>query len=359
MGIKFSNMYGIQSQSLIDALINDDYDLKSKPSNVYSLTEVIAAPKEKVLWRRHEDEITIDVSDRLHTLLGSAKHYILEQSNKQNGRLSEERLYIDTTTGDVHTLPDPKKGESIKEQLKACKWYSESHYYVSCKIDVYDHTQECLEDYKGSSVYKAKRECDPTWEAQVNCGGYGMRMIGFLVNRVRVVLLPGDWSAAKRKEAERSAEAKGVACDYPPIKAKEFNNIRVWSDEECITYLRGRVKLHVAASKLKDDDIPVCTPEERWYKGDSYAIMKKGNQKATKVVKGEDYEDAEEAKRTAEILLQQYMDERKKKTDEYFIEFRPGNDGHCNGDVRYCHVCQWCNYWQQTYKDKISVETEY
>jgi len=350
--MKFSNMYGIQSQSLIDALINDNYDLKSKPANVYSLTEVIDSPKIKVLWRRHEDEITIDVSDMLHTLLGSAKHYILEQANKRNGRLCEERLYIDITTGSVYTLPEPKEGISIAEQLSGCEWYKLDHVYVSCKIDVYDHIQECLEDYKGSSVYKAMRDCDPGWEAQVNCGGYGMRMIGFLVNKLRVVLLPGDWMAAKRKEAERSAEVKGVTCTYPPIKVKEYNSIPVWSDAACLEYLRKRAALHVEANSLSDDAIPPCTQDERWYKGDSWAIIKKGNQKATKMVKGEDFENAEDAKEAATILLQQYIDKRKKKTDEYVLEFRAGNDGRCNGDVRYCHVCQWCNYWRDTYQNK-------
>lgn len=357
--MKISNMYGYQSQSLIDALISDNYDLKEKPENVFSLTEVIDAPKAKVLWRRHEDEVTMDVSDRIHTLMGSAKHWVLEQSNKRNGRLSEERLYIDVTSGLVHTLPDPKEGEKIIDQLKKVTWYHINHYYVSCKIDVYDHIQKCLEDYKCTSVYKVQRGCDADWEAQVNCGGFGMRMIGFEVTKVRIVVFIDGWKVADLESQENSAARKGVKCKYPIAKAKEFNDVRVWSNEECLNYLRNRVQLHVAAQSLTDDKIPVCTLEERWYRGESFAIIKEGLKVAKKVIKCDDYENREQAYETAKIVLGEYQAEKPKDAALFSIQTRPGNDGRCNGRVRYCHVCQWCNYWQETYKDKVAVETEY
>lgn len=356
--IKFSNMYGFQSQSLIDALIHNDYDLKEKPINVFSLTEVIDAPKPKVLWRRHENEITMDVSDMFYTLMGSAKHYVFEQSNKRNGRLAEERLYICINTGHVYTLPDPKNKETILEQLKNTEWYNVKYCYVSCKIDVYDHEQKCLEDYKSTSVFKARRDCSPDWEAQVNCGGLAIRRIGFDVDKVRVIVLIDGWSAAKLKQDEQSAAKAGVNCNYPVVKGKEYNNIRLWSDEECLSYLAERVKLHVQAYSLSDDAIPPCNQDERWYRGESYAIMKAGNVKATKVLKLEDFEDKEQALQVVEATLNQYKTDKPKEADKYSIEVRPGNDGRCNGDVRYCHVCHWCNYWRDTYQGKVTIETE-
>ena len=107
----------------------------------------------------------------------------------------------------------------------------------------------------------------------------------------------------------------------------------------------------MAAATRDDDNIPPCTPDERWYRGESFAIMKDGNQKATKVIKVDDYETREQAEQTAQFHLEEYKKDCKKPADaaRYKIEVRPGNDGRCNGDKRYCAVNQWCNYWRETY----------
>jgi hypothetical protein len=351
MATKFSNMYSIRSKSVIDSLINDDYDLRDKPKNVFSCTEIIDAPKAKVLWFRHKDEITVDVSDNFHTMDGSAIHYVVEKSNKKAGRLAEERLYIDVKTGVTHTLSD---GVKITE----AKWYDTSTWYVSLKFDNYDDEEECLEDYKRTSVYEAKSGLKENRVSQLNIGGFAMRMIGFPVSKIRACLFLKDWSAAMLKKEEQSAASNGWTCKYPPIPYAEFEP-EVWSDEQCLTFIQDRVQLHVAAQSLPDDKIPPCTPDERWYRGESFAIIKEGLKTAKKVIKCDDYDSREQALHTAEVTLQQYRDEKPKDAALFSIEVRPGNDGRCNGDKKYCHVCQWCNYWQQTYKDKISVETEY
>jgi hypothetical protein len=351
MATKFSNMYQIRSKSVIDSLINDDYDLKDKPKNVFSCTEIIDAPKAKVLWFRHKDEITVDVSDNFHTMDGSAIHYVVEKSNKKAGRLAEERLYIDVKTGTTHTLPD---GVKITE----AKWYSTSTWYVSLKFDNYDDEEECLEDYKRTSVYEAKSGLKENRVSQLNIGGFAMRMIGFPVSKIRACLFLKDWSAAMLKQDEQTAASNGWASKYPPIPYAEYEP-EVWSDEQCLSFIQERVKLHVDAQALTDDGIPPCTPDERWYRGESFAIMKAGNKKATKVVKCDDYDTREQAYDTAQVLLAQYKSEKPKDAALYNIVERPGNDGRCNGDKKYCHVCQWCNYWQDTYKNATTVETEY
>ena len=362
-GIKFSNMYKIRSQSVIDALINDDYDLSEKPDNIFSATEVIDAPKAKVLWKRHKKEVVVDVSDNFHTMDGSAIHYVVEKSNKKAGRLSEERLYIDVTTGEVYTLPEntpwfisDKEGNRIINP--DIKWYNPKHYYVSCKFDNYIDEEMCLEDYKRTSVYEAKGGLKVQRVQQLNIGAYALDKIGFPVKKVRACLFLKDWSAAMLKKEEQSAASNGWTCKYPPIPYAEFEP-EVWSDEQCLTFIQDRVQLHVVAQSLSDDKIPPCTPDERWYRGESFAIVKEGLKTAKKVVKVDDYDSREQALQTAEIALQQYRDEKPKDAALFSIETRPGNDGRCNGDKKYCHVCQWCNYWQETYKDKIAVETEY
>ena len=343
--MKFTNLFGIKSQSVIDSLVHNDYDLQNKPRNVFSCTEVCDSPKNKVLQRRHNHEATIDISDNLHSMDGSAIHYVLEMGNKASttARLCEERIFIDLTDISAHTMP---KGGSIQDQ----PWYFENHYYVSFKFDVYEEAEQCLEDYKRTSVWEAKKGLKDARVQQLNINGYGMRLLGFQVTKLRACLFLKDWSAAELRSQETSAQQKGYRCEYPVIPYKEYEPA-VWSDDECLKFLTKRVGLHLAAATLTDDHIPVCTPEERWYNGETFAIIKEGNQKATKLIKAEDYENREQALATAEDLLRVYKEECKKPADaaRYKIEVRPGNDARCNSDRRYCAVNQWCNHWRETY----------
>lgn len=343
--MNFTNLFGIRSKSVMDALRHNDYDLAEKPRNVFSCTEVIDAPKNKVLQRRYGKQTTVDVSDNFHSLDGSAVHYALEMSNKGStaSRLSEARVFIDVTDISAHTMPD---GEKIAEQ----PWYSEDHYYVSFKFDNYEEADECIEDYKRTSVWEAKNGLKDSRIQQLNINGYGMRLLGFPVTNLRACMFLKDWSASELRAQETSAHQKGYSCEYPPIPYKEFDLIP-WSDTDCLSFIMKRVGLHLAAATLTDDHIPVCTPDERWYRGESFAIIKEGNQKATKVVKCDDYETRDQAEAIVESLLAEYKADCKKPADaaKYKIEIRPGNDGRCNGDKRYCAVNQWCNYWKENY----------
>jgi hypothetical protein len=344
--MNFTNLYGIKSLSVIDALTHNDYDLQEKPSNVFSCTEICDAPKNKVLQRRYGKIATVDASDNFHSLDGSAVHYALEMSNQKGAaRLSEERIFIDVTDISAHTMDSSKK---IVEQA----WYFANHYYVSFKFDNYEEHDECIEDYKRTSVWEAKNGLKDSRIQQLNINGYGMRLLGFPVNKVRACLFLKDWSSAKLRSEEQSARSKGVRCNYPPIPYSEFEPA-VWSDDECLKFISKRVGLHLAASTLNDDSIPPCTPDERWYRGESLAIIKTGNQKATKVFNCDDFETREDAEATAQEALRVYKSEAKKPEDaaRYTIEVRPGNDGRCNGEKKYCSICEWCDYWKTNYSE--------
>lgn len=342
--MKFTNLYGIKSQSVIDALTHNDYDLQDKPANVFSCTEICDAPKNKVLQRRHLHEVCIDVSDNIHSLDGSAIHYALEMSNKKAGaaRLSEERIFIDVTDNTAHTIVDSDK------PVTGQPWYFKDHLYVSFKFDNYEEIDFSVEDYKRTSVWEAKAGLKDSRVQQLNINGYGLKLLGFRVDKLRACLFLKDWSGAELKSQESSAAARGLQTDYPVIPYKEFE-CEMWSDQEAYDFIFKRVSLHFEAAKLSDDEIPVCTQDERWYRGESLAIMKAGNQKATKVVKVDDYETRELAVASAEDLLRVYKAEKPKDADKYSIEVRPGNDGRCNGDKQYCAIHQWCNYWKEQY----------
>lgn len=358
---KFSNMYGIKSKSILDALTADDYDLSDKPGNVYSCTEIIDAPKVKVLTRRHDAEITRDVSDNFWTFDGSAVHYAVEMANKKTkaARLSEERIFIQITAkGEFvgHTMP---KGARIVDQ----PWYNTQDLYVSAKYDNYEYDDATIEDYKRTSVWEAVNGLKESRVQQLNINCLAMRLIGFPVQKLRAVLLLKDWTTKELKSQESKCRGNGWTMTYPLIPYKEFE-AEIWDDAETKKYILDRLNLHVTAKNMTDDEIPECLPEERWYRGESFAIMKKGNKVATKVFKVEDFSGSEtmSAREEAMTAAEQYLADcrTKKPKDTFEIEVRPGNDARCNGDITYCHCKQFCSYWKRTYaSEMVGVDSEY
>jgi len=79
---------------------------------------------------------------------------------------------------------------------------------------------------------------------------------------------------------------------------------------------------------VPDNDIEICSPENRFHKDDKWALKKKGNKRASKICNSE-----EEAKN----LLQ----------DGQEIEFRPGEDTKC---LYYCDCKNHCNHYKKFVK---------
>ena len=121
-------------------LPNALYSLLTKDIHVtnadYSVTELIAPPRIIQLRRRHDNEITVDPYDRIWLLFGKLVHGKLEDHAGFNS-LSEERLH--TVIGGIK---------------------------VSGAPDLYE--DECIWDYKTTSLYSVKDGLKPEWEAQTN-----------------------------------------------------------------------------------------------------------------------------------------------------------------------------------------------
>jgi hypothetical protein len=349
--VKLSNVYGVKSKSVIDALTHDDYDLTERPNNVFSATEIIDAPKYQVLKRRHLKDVTVDVSDNFHLLDGSAVHHAIEMSNKAKGRerLSEERIFIEVPYGAqkewrAFTLPE---GGKITEQ----RWYSESSIYVSVKFDNFEHDEGIVEDYKRCSAWEAVFGIKPQREQQLNIGALGLILLGFEVKGLRACLFLKDWSNANLKSAE------GRQSYYPPIPYKEFD-CRLWAKSEVETFVVDRVAIHWAAWHFEDDKIPVCDEKDRWYRGESFAVTKEGNKVAKKVFKVEDYNDNRQATENAARDFRLEVAATAKKGEKWDIQTRPGIDQRCNGDKVYCPIREYCSYWKEKYSSGVLVTNE-
>ena len=145
--------------------------------------------------------------------------------------------------------------------------------------------------------------------AQLNVYAFLYRMTGFPVTSLKVHAILRDWVKGRSLREE----------DYPPIPFVTVN-IPVWSDEEVQAYIGDRMVRHF--------DLPAerCTDEERWYKGTTFAVKKKGQKRARRVLNTMQEAEA-------------WIGEEK----GLIIEERKGADVRCEN---YCLVRNVCPYME-------------
>lgn len=272
-------------QPFVDLVSEDTY---SKGESDITTTGLAQPPKIAELWRRHADQITMDCSEKVWTMLGTANHYVLEQIAKRNPEryVCEQRFYIDV--------------DGVK---------------LGGQIDLFDRETETLWDYKVSSVYKAMSDDRLDWTKQANVNKLLCEHNGIYPKKLAILLVCKDW---KRKDAEFKA-------DYPKCAIQEIP-LPIWREEETFAYIRSRIKLHEAAKSLSDDEIPVCTPEERWSKPTTWAVLKERG--AKRAVANGLYQSESEALSHARRI-------------NGHVEKREGEETRC---LSYCQVRQWCNF---------------
>ena len=275
---------------MVRALSKDGYRPGDDGGMPYlSVTQLIAPPRQVLLKKRHDDEITEDVSDRVWSLLGQSIHSILEAAEDEQS-IAEERLYMEI-----------------------------DGYRIGGMTDLYE-TNGTLTDFKVTSVWSVILGDHQDWVQQVNLNAALYRHAGFDVNKVQIITILRDWQESKA-QVDRNYPQQGVLVLEQPL----------WTQEEAIEFASERIKQFKNCSDEPDHKLPLCTPEERWRRGDSYAVKKAGNKKATKVAGS--MEEAKEIKFTLE----------KEGKGSFEIEFRPGTDLRC---VRYCSAAQFCSYYK-------------
>lgn len=264
--------------------------------NEYRVTSLLKGIRETILERRHHKEIERDVSDMVWLLFGTAVHGILEKHQELGHELKEERIKV--PIGD---------------------------YILSGQFDLYNDETKIVTDYKTASVWKIIFGDFEDWRRQILIYCLMLRKIGFDAQGGQIVAFLKDHS-------KRDAKIKS---DYPqfPVQVVKFN----FTDDdfkECEEWLQARFEEIAAAEKLPDDELPVCTPDERFNSGDKFAVMKKGRKTALRVL--DSMEEAEQWK-------------AENGGDEIVI--RPGEDKKC---LDYCAAREFCSY----YKEKVVPNSE-
>lgn len=261
-------------QVIIDCLVDDDHEYQP---NRYSVTELINPPRLTMLKRRHEVEE--DASDMVNKLFGDAFHAYLKSHDKsEHTEYKMEELVGDCTLVGI--------------------------------IDKYaDYT---VIDYKTTTVYKVVMQDFSDWRLLGLMYAWLLRRRGLYTGKLQYIAFLKDWQSSKAKYDENYPAQQIYVYEYD-VTASDMVEIEA--------FIRDRLAILTACVNVPDDELPLCTPEERWSTQTKYAVMKKGRKTAVKVC--DSIEDA-----------QAYG-------DGYEIETRVGRDRRCD---EYCERRMYCNY---------------
>lgn len=287
--MRITNKLGLPTP-FVDA-VSREYQYKPKQ---YSVTSLLKGICQVMLERRHADEIEQDVSEMVWMIFGTSVHSILENGQESAQQLKENKIVVDV-------------GE----------------YKLSGIFDLYDAETGTVTDYKTGTTWKVIFDDWDDYRKQLLMYAYMLRCIGFDCNRGEIVMMLKDHSKTKAK-TDSSYPQKPVYIKKFEFSEKDFVEIEA--------YIKDRFTAIRLAEGLPDDELQPCTPEERWHKGDKWAVKKQGRKTALKVCDSE--------REAAAYIEERGLD------DKHYIEFREGTDSRC---VDYCTAAPFCPYYREKY----------
>lgn len=235
---RYSNRYGVHP-ALAAAVT---WEPPERPAEDFRVTTLVRPPLIAYLEMIHDDEIEIDVGDRLDILDGQGVHQALEIADVKDA-FQEEQLTMEFYRSPVKTP-----------------------YTITGRPDWYrDGT---ISDFKRTKVASRLYETRASYVMQLNFYAVLVRAYGFPVDRLEEVQIFKDWDRRRRNEE-----------DYPFI-GQAIRQVDLWSDELARAVMANRIDLHVRA---RAGNPVYCDDEDRWAQADEYAVMVDGQKKAAAV----------------------------------------------------------------------------
>lgn len=285
--MKFTNVLNLP-EVLENAVRNDAYDPGESDVTV---TGLIAPPRQTILRKRFDSQITEDIADRLWALFGQVAHGVLERAGEDVNMLTEERLY--------KMVEDLKVGGQVDSMTLV---ESENGWTIT--------------DYKFVTVWRFMDGRVPDeYVEQLNAYAAIFRANGFEVDRLSLLAMYRDWSVGRSKSGG----------NYPP-KGAGLWNVPLWPKQTAEEWLIRKVLALKAADEKKTADLPECTPADRWEKQTTWAVMKEGRKSAVKI----HYSQGD-----AETMLHE-------KDSKHYIDVRQGESIRC---ASYCAASEFCDQW--------------
>jgi hypothetical protein len=269
----------------------------SKGRADYSVTEIISPPRIQRLRHKHYAEMEQDVSDMTWSLMGTMAHNLLEHKTP-DGLTAEQRLYVEVDGVILSGAMDLQEvvGDTVK-----------------------------ITDYKFTSAW-ALREDKIEWIWQQNIYAWMVeKLTGKKVVAINICAFIRDWS---RREASFKPE-------YPQASA-QMVPITLLPTQEVEAYIKERVELHRLAkvSADFDEELPLCSDDERWVRETKFAVMKEGGKRA---ISGGIFDTEAEAQALVDA------------TPKTLIQVRKGEAIRCVNN--FCGVSKWCSQFQKEQAD--------
>lgn len=363
------------NKAIYNAITKDWYSGSGEERD-YSVTQLLNPVKLFLLTRRHWDELEDDASERMFMLMGSAIHTIIERANDSDAELlilDKARWFFeqvkDGAIAGTHTelerkffaaLSDSYKDVALADLLakiegnqylfeKRLRYVTKTGKIITGGFDLYDKQARALHDFKFSSVYTWIYRNRPgsrieEWTQQLNMYRFMAEKAGIPVDSLHINLIMRDFSKSKAK-IERS---------YPEIV--ETIDIPLLGLDVVESMIESKLAILDQYAILADDNIPACSPLERWQGQDTWAVYKVGNKTASKVEfaysAAQAWFDNEVQKMVEKEIAKRNADPvsvRERIRRMFYIEKREGTPTRC---LDYCPVKQFCNFYKSL-PDKV------
>lgn len=286
--MKITNITGLPS-AIAQAVRNDPYP-HGQVGDI-SVSALCNPPQLQALWKFHQEELSEDAADRIWALFGQVMHSILERA--EPSEITEHRFFTEvegwTISGQIDRLTRVDEGSS---------WF-------------------VIEDYKTTSAWAVLDGPKPEWQRQLHILQYLAEVNSFNVCALKNIVLLRDWSRGKALSGGNYPQSPVLVLATPTMEMDALKAM-----------VAHRVRLHQEAwSKVNlGQDLPPCTPEERWAKPDTFAVMKVGRKSAVRL-----FTNLKTARDHAAA------------DSNYYIVTRPGESTRCKD---YCAVANFCKQRQ-------------
>ena len=142
--------------NLPEAFVKAIQNSRHNADKCLSATTLLKGTKEIILENRHFDEITVDASEEVWSVFGTATHSVLE--HQEDEAFKEESFSVDVLD-----------------------------YKVTGKVDRYDMKHETIEDWKTASVWKVIFHDFEDWKRQGLIYTWLLRQSGLNVRHIRFI----------------------------------------------------------------------------------------------------------------------------------------------------------------------------
>ncbi len=198
-----------------------------EPYDMFRATSIIKPPTLNILWGRHSNEVTYDITELLPAMLGIAFHKYAKELATKFGeivRLSEETVSMGFgELGSINGTPDLV----VREGDKLVLW-----------------------DYK---VSQKRSRLKDEWVKQLNIYALLLEQVGIKVDEARLLKINKDFYGSDKN-------TQSIYGTFTP-----FDRYDVPTDKKATrVFIESRLQKLIDLHDCSDDELPPCPPSDTW-----------------------------------------------------------------------------------------------